>query len=112
MNAEKTDALMTEAFLEPVRVCVMAKLPEIVQDLTITRSGEVYILGDDSIMQLDTTDFHVRKSMEFDNVLWCSENEMHLSAKKGGEKFELRCKGCLPIKYSTDETGSTGFPLI
>ena len=80
----------------------------LVRDLTITRSGEVYVLGDDCIMELDPADFHVEKRLEFDSILWCSDNQMHLSAKKGGKGFELKCTGCWPIKYRiSEETGST-----
>ena len=90
-----------------------SKINPLVRDLTITRSGEGYIMGDDSIMQLDPADFHVKKSLEFDSILWCSDNQMHLSAKQGGKKFELKFTGGWPIKYSiSEDTGSTGVPLI
>ena len=74
-----------------------------VRDLTITPNGEVYILADDSILQLDPADLQVTKRLEFDSVLWCPDNQMHLSARNGGKKFELRCTGCCPIKYRISE---------
>ena len=59
-------------------------------------------------MELDPADFHVEKRLEFDSILWCSDNQMHLSAKRGGKGFELKCTGCWPIKYRiSEETGST-----
>ena len=78
----------------------------LVRALTITRGGEVYILGDDCIMQLDPADLNVKRVLEFESILWCSDNPMNLSARDGGERFELRCKGCFPIKYRiSEETG-------
>ena len=64
-------------------------------------------------MQLDTADFQVKKRLEFDSILWCSDNPMNIYATNGGEKFELKCKGCFPIKYRiSEETGTKGCLLF
>ena len=100
LDPERTSDLMTEAFLEPVQVYAIVKLPQTVRDLSITQGKEVYILGDDCVIQLDAADFHVRKCLLLDKILWCHENEVLISAHKNGRQFEVGCKGCWPIRYS------------
>jgi len=99
---ERTSDLMEQAFLEPVQMHATVKLPQKVRDLTINGNGKVFILGEESIMELDTCNFHVIKNMVLERkkdvrgreLLWDRENKVEgpwlLFAGKTGRQFQLK----------------------
>ena len=66
LDANRTSELMKMAFLEPLPSYVIVKVPTSFRDLTINNRKEIYILGDGKIMQLDSVNFQVKKTMMYE----------------------------------------------
>ena len=62
-DANRISNLMEMAFFEPVPIYAVVDLGQTVRDLTINENKEVYVLGNVSVIQLDTEDFNMNKTM-------------------------------------------------
>ena len=90
IGTKRTSDLMEQALLKPVSTYATVKLPYPVRDLTVNDRGELYILGDESITQLDHVNFRVKRRIEN-----CFSNDSHtkgffLYANTDGSEFVIR----------------------
>ena len=97
MGAKRKSDLLERALLQPTSTYATVKLPCHVRDLAVNDNGEVYILGDDSIVQLDPVTLKVKRSMMLDpSALQILQeerligNEAFLFANKDGSQFVIR----------------------
>ena len=74
MGAKRKSDLLERALLQPTSTYATVKLPCHVRDLAVNDNGEVYILGDESIVQLDPVSLKVKRT-----VRGASESEHQLS---------------------------------
>ena len=100
LDANRTSDLMKRAFLKPLTSFVIIQVPQTFRDLTINNRKEIYILGDDKVMQLDSVNFQVKKTMMFE---WREEdylerikrqeigygNCLRIFANKDGSRFSI-----------------------
>ena len=109
MGARRKSDLLEEALWQPISTYATVKLPCHVRDLTVSDSGAVYILGDESILQLDPVTFRVKRSMMLDAsaIQTLQEerligNETFLFANQDGSQFVIRrlAKGTSKIVVS------------
>ena len=92
MGTKKTSDLIEEAFRQPVSTYATVKLPHTVRDLTVNDRGDVYILGDESITQLDPVNLQVKGSIMLDTM---AENDGYVNgfflyANTDGSQFVIR----------------------
>ena len=66
LDAARTSALMEMAFFEPVPIYAVVNLGQTVRDLTMNENKEVFVLGSDNIIQLDTLNFTMNKTLVFE----------------------------------------------
>ena len=93
MGANRTGGLLEQSFCLPVWTYATVKLPYPVRDLTVNNRGDVYILGDESITQLDPVTLLVKRCTGLDKRLAekdSNENELFLYANKDGSQFVIR----------------------
>ena len=102
LGSKRKSDLMEEAFLEPIQTYATVTLPSSypgrpsnVRDLTINDMKEVYVLGDGCIMQFDSANFKVSKTMSVDTIpRWVDHKknpkaEMRIYASQNGKYFEV-----------------------
>ena len=65
LDANRTSDLMRRAFLEPLPSFIIVEVPQRFYDLTINIRKEIYLLGTDRVMRLDSVNFQVEKTMMF-----------------------------------------------
>ena len=82
VDVRRTSDLMEMAFFEPVPIYAVVNLSQTVRDLTINKNKEVYVLGNDNIIQLDTLNFNMNKTMVFEKREDQKENPV--TPKHGG----------------------------
>ena len=95
---------MEMAFSEPVPIYAVVDLGQSVRDLTINENKQVYVLGDDNIVQLNTENFNRNKTMmlekranEEENIRGFAPNprygdrwaRLRLYCSDDGSKFEV-----------------------
>ena len=97
MGAKRKSDLLEEALWQPTSTYATVKLPCHIRDLTVNDSGEVYILGEESIIQLDPVSLKVKRSMMLDDgaIQTIQEerligNETFLFANNDGSQFVIR----------------------
>ena len=97
MGAKRKSDLLEEALWQPTSTYATVKLPCHIRDLTVNDSGEVYILGEESIIQLDPVSLKVKRSMMLDDgaIQTMQEerligNETFLFANNDGSQFVIR----------------------
>ena len=95
LDANRTSDLMKRAFLKPLTSFVIIQVPQTFRDLTINNTKEIYILGDDKVMQLDSVNFQVKKTMMFE---WREEDYLERIKRQeigyGKQKLKMRLKRC------------------
>ena len=72
VDANRASDLMKRAFNVQHSFQVVVEIPQTYRDLTINDRGEIYILGVGKIMQLDTVNFQVTKTMIMERNI-CSD---------------------------------------
>ena len=86
LDANRTSDLMQRAFHDKVRTRSFIEVPQTFYDLTVNDRKEIYILGDDKIMKLDSVTFQVTKTMMFERNIWSEKEENYL---KRGLRFRI-----------------------
>ena len=110
-GASRIPSLMEQAFFEPVKTYATVKLPFPVRDLTINdkkrktkkrQQGDVFILGEKGIVQLNATTLQVVKRMDIEvseedarEFPWIAGEEalkgdMHINVGRTGRDFEVK----------------------
>ena len=121
-GASKVPFLMEQAFLEPVKTYATVKLPFPVRDLTINdkkrktkkrQQGDVYILGEKGIVQLNAATLQVVKRMDIEvseedtrEFPWIAKDEalngdMHVNVGRTGRDFEVKINRSPTLRYKT-----------
>ena len=65
LESKQHEDLFKEAFFEPVTCFATIYLPKYERHISVTNESEVYILCDDSILQFDTSQLHIKLELKF-----------------------------------------------
>ena len=96
---EELRRLLRKSLLEPVTCFVTINLPRQKRDLCVNAGKELFILSDESVMELDIGNLHVAKELPFPRVYgdkWKGPGKkrpMELSARGDGH-FAVKQKQC------------------